>query len=257
MTQVITACCGKCESLNLYLLRKPDRTGLYCASCGSWQTWVGKKNITTYLQKGYKISDTPIQTDYGTRQKEVSEIYGMDNTSKATKETHEKHSIVLEERCTSCGHNLKETAEIRQKGSHTGLYCSNCSSWIKWVSKKERPLLKSLIKGVESTENEDSDLPFTPVNNQERDSDFADEYSYNPNGSFSSIENIPKPSKNNQQKEEICSTCVTSILKCDSEDIEASIYKKEDTMIVLRNQDFNVIGSINIKYCPTCGKKLV
>lgn len=42
--------------------------------------------------------------------------------------------------CKKCG---EREIYLQYRGMQVGAYCSNCGSWIKWVGKKELPLLKS------------------------------------------------------------------------------------------------------------------
>lgn len=37
--------CKKCGSRDLFLRECGSATGLYCADCGAWQKWVGKKEL--------------------------------------------------------------------------------------------------------------------------------------------------------------------------------------------------------------------
>ena len=37
--------CKKCGSADLFLQESGPSTGLYCADCGAWQKWAGKKEL--------------------------------------------------------------------------------------------------------------------------------------------------------------------------------------------------------------------
>ena len=45
--------------------------------------------------------------------------------------------------CEKCG---SMDLFIKSNGSQTGLYCSDCGKWIKWVSKSELPLVEKFIE---------------------------------------------------------------------------------------------------------------
>lgn len=44
--------------------------------------------------------------------------------------------------CNKCG---SIDVFIQNKGSQKGLYCSDCCSWLKWISKKESPIVEEYI----------------------------------------------------------------------------------------------------------------
>lgn len=45
--------------------------------------------------------------------------------------------------CPKCG---SMDVFLSPKNTHLGLYCSDCASWIKWISKKEEPIVKYFIE---------------------------------------------------------------------------------------------------------------
>lgn len=56
--------------------------------------------------------------------------------------------------CDKCG---SVDVFTRSKGNQTGLYCSDCCSWLKWVSKKELPIVEEYINRnkIENEKEED------------------------------------------------------------------------------------------------------
>lgn len=42
---------------------------------------------------------------------------------------------------------------IKENGSQTGLYCSHCGRWIKWLNKKEKRLYENELNKPEETKN--------------------------------------------------------------------------------------------------------
>lgn len=54
--------------------------------------------------------------------------------------------------CNKCG---SMDVFIKQNGGQTGLYCSDCGSWIKWVGKSELPMVERFI------EEQKKDVPIT------------------------------------------------------------------------------------------------
>ena len=47
-------------------------------------------------------------------------------------------------KCKKCN---SENLMIIEKRPHNGLYCKDCLSFIKWVSKKELPIIKHILNG--------------------------------------------------------------------------------------------------------------
>lgn len=45
--------------------------------------------------------------------------------------------------CTKC---RSKDLFLRKSGSNTGLYCGDCGAWLKWVGKKELPLVERFIE---------------------------------------------------------------------------------------------------------------
>lgn len=45
--------------------------------------------------------------------------------------------------CTKCG---SIDVFIDERSTHTALLCGDCGNWIKWISKKEMPLVKRWIE---------------------------------------------------------------------------------------------------------------
>lgn len=45
--------------------------------------------------------------------------------------------------CNKCG---SMDVFIKQNGGQQGLYCGDCGSWMKWVSKSELPLVERFIE---------------------------------------------------------------------------------------------------------------
>ena len=45
--------------------------------------------------------------------------------------------------CPKCG---SKDLFLRKSGNNTGLYCGDCGAWIKWVGKKEIPLVERFIE---------------------------------------------------------------------------------------------------------------
>lgn len=47
--------CKKCANQDYYLKMRGFQVGLYCSHCGSWQKWVGKKDLLNYKSNGHPI----------------------------------------------------------------------------------------------------------------------------------------------------------------------------------------------------------
>lgn len=47
--------CKKCGATDYYLQEKGFQVGIYCAVCGSWQKWIGKKSLNEYRMGGHRV----------------------------------------------------------------------------------------------------------------------------------------------------------------------------------------------------------
>lgn len=57
--------------------------------------------------------------------------------------------------CKKCG---SKKVVLEESGCQTGLYCSECNSWIKWVDKKEKPVVLNYIESLNNKEEIDKDI---------------------------------------------------------------------------------------------------
>ena len=60
--------------------------------------------------------------------------------------------------CPKCG---CYTMEYRSMGPHIGKYCTNCTKWIKWVSRKDMP--EEIAARVTDTTESLYDIADTPI----------------------------------------------------------------------------------------------
>lgn len=51
--------------------------------------------------------------------------------------------------CPKCG---STDVFLEERGLHTALLCGDCGQWIKWVGKKELPLVKRFIESKRNWE---------------------------------------------------------------------------------------------------------
>lgn len=51
--------------------------------------------------------------------------------------------MVRQYECGKCG---SKYLFMKKSGNHTGLYCSYCGSWLKWVGKKEIRVVERFIE---------------------------------------------------------------------------------------------------------------
>lgn len=49
--------CNNCGSSGIYLAKKGPQIGAYCAECNRWIKWIGKKDITDFTRKGFKVHE--------------------------------------------------------------------------------------------------------------------------------------------------------------------------------------------------------
>ena len=57
--------------------------------------------------------------------------------------TQNRGDVMKQYSCPKCG---SKDLFLKESGNHTGLYCGDCGSWLKWVSKKEKPLVERFIE---------------------------------------------------------------------------------------------------------------
>lgn len=58
--------------------------------------------------------------------------------------------------CKKCG---SVDVFLKSNGTQTGLYCSDCGAWLKWVGKKEIPLIEKWIEDNKPKQtNQENDL---------------------------------------------------------------------------------------------------
>lgn len=100
--------CKKCGSVSNFMRTKGANVGIYCSDCKSWIKWVGK-NERFILQR----EDVPL-----------------------IEEDEFEVELKSPEKCRKCGCTELFT-ESSRSGVHTGLYCSQCGAWVKWVKKKK------------------------------------------------------------------------------------------------------------------------
>lgn len=55
--------------------------------------------------------------------------------------------------CKKCG---QTDVFVKQVGKQTGLYCSNCSAWIKWLTKEE---IKNVFKYIKEQSDDENVSP--------------------------------------------------------------------------------------------------
>ena len=74
--------CEKCGRVDLYLLHVGNNTGLYCADCNSWITWISKKLIPMYEKAGvnFETNFKKESENINTTSQEITDI--VDNAEK-------------------------------------------------------------------------------------------------------------------------------------------------------------------------------
>lgn len=148
---------------------------------------------------------------------------------------------------------------LRKKGQDkTGLYCSVCGRWIKWVGKKE---LQNYTRRGMKIHPEDYIL--SGDISQDIDTSSATDHVHGSVQSRNSVVNdfsdilsgsSDEPAQSSS--ESVCPTCVSGVLDTisKSEDISLSIF---DGMLIARSRDNSrLFGTFRIAHCPTCGKEV-
>lgn len=49
--------CSRCFSTGKYLVKLPDRIGLYCSNCDKWIKWVNKKDFDMLARQGIPVRE--------------------------------------------------------------------------------------------------------------------------------------------------------------------------------------------------------
>lgn len=258
--------CVKCSSYNLYILTKEDKLGLYCASCGKWQKWIGKKNLGDYKREGYKVFDTKQETDYGTRQEDAEKVIsaslGKENqTNHTNNQAENQKSPIIHDECSKCYKSLDGNTYIKKSGTHTGEYSSCCDKWIRWIPKKELANYeeKHNVNIVEPKQQEE----FNPFDTES----LVNEYEMDELGDLQE-----KVITNNYDKrlgstipekdtDDICFVCETGSIEgtWEQSDVQAefTIYKGDDeSLLIVRDIEGIPIATIPIHHCPKCGTEL-
>ena len=147
----------------------------------------------------------------------------------------------MESLCRKCG---STGFYIQQRGMQIGMYCDTCGSWMKWVGKKELPILKRkgyaiLPQNVEVTLKGSKDLGLEKV---DKLPDF-------PNADLGvTTFNSPKVTV-----EPIVPPSVSSTMPF--ADMEAEIERRvAERLKVIEEQKKNSIEEVTIDegYCPVC-----
>lgn len=145
--------CGNTDCKSVYMLKKENQIGLYCNKCGKWLKWVGKKEVVALRGMGVIFhrncyQNSQVHTDVQpklvvTKQSnlgvQISDDIPFEQPNSVQVVNKEqnvqtKPAVKSEEQlsCLSCGGT---TFEKRQVSMHTGLYCTNCGKWRKWIKK--------------------------------------------------------------------------------------------------------------------------
>lgn len=154
--------------------------------------------------------------------------------------------------CTTCG---CRDAFLRRKGNNVGLYCGGCERWYKWLGKKDVDAYKARGFKVHDEKwfppssggpaPEEAYLAPTPQPPYAQDS-----YPVAPDRT------LPTPPASAMSNFDICQVCASGVLEPigRTHDLHAMIF---GGVLTLRNRAQNCeYGSVRVKFCPECGKKL-
>lgn len=178
--------------------------------------------------------------------------------------------------CVTCGGNK---FFLREKGPNVGLYCSMCEKWQKWVSKKDLPTFKRQgykvypADYVPDTLGVVDDKPiFEPIKN-DSGYDFGGQPSSKLIQSVATVnrqQNIfngsdsvepdfePDEDENdyNHSGDFHCNTCLTARMNVLSGTSTVSVLHDDKLLLISDSTGTKLLASIEIKYCPTCGRRL-
>lgn len=157
---------------------------------------------------------------------------------------------------------------LRKKGNATGLYCSHCGAWYKWLGKKEVMQYQHRGFKVYPEDYVPANLVSRPVSvasgvpvgvgvrgsfhNNEFDNDGDAPFALNTNVGY----NVQPKNISSEFVSNPCPTCISGVLDpiSTSDDVQASFF--QDVLMIYNKDKTKIFGSFRIKYCPTCGKKL-
>ena len=108
--------CRNTDCKAFYIEDRGNQKALMCGVCGKWQKWVGKTELRALLAQG------------------VSVVKSQNNASLDKKISNNNNKNIQENAliCSVCGN---KKFEKKQVSIHTGLYCTQCGRWLKWVKK--------------------------------------------------------------------------------------------------------------------------
>lgn len=182
--------------------------------------------------------------------------------------------------CGSCGHNQ---FFLREKGPNVGLYCSMCEKWQKWVSKKDLPTFKRQGFKVYPPDYVPDSLgvmtepSFTPVPNpngydfdgQPSNKLFNAVQKHQQTASVATqsfhgaddfepdeVEDEDNEAEYNHAGKLDCNTCLTGSMDVMSGLALISVLPADNLILVEDSTRTKLLASIEISYCPTCGRKL-
>ena len=256
----------RCGACSIYLKRKgnTDMVGAYCMDCGKWVKWVGKKDLNNLLKQGfivhnesYESPTVKLKQEQIARDKELLEKVTNVPNSNETTEVSKVENMELNLCCKNCGKLDLGTSYVRKiSGTHTGVYCSHCSSWVKWLSKKEIAYLESIGVDLNSLEPENK-KPKAQIHDENEYEDVDSEFNEDFFAEYDESED------NEYIDAEDKSTKVVNCDFCNGKSsLDPIIESKVNltyfagVLSIIDENETELLGSYKMSYCPRCGRDL-
>lgn len=258
----------KCGACSIYLKRKgtTDMVGAYCMDCGAWVKWVGKKDVNNLLKQGFivhpesYVSPTiKLKQDQLAKDREL--IAQVTNTSNYTqnKKVDNVENVELNLCCKNCGEQEIENVAVRKvSGTHTGVYCGCCGSWIKWLSKKQISYLESIGVDVNNTVEVIKKSNLTNIEGDAHKEDTFDEDYFAEYTEYDedSDEDYDEELEEEFEEETSCDFCNGLISLEPIVESKVNLTYFGGVLSIINENETELLGSYKLPFCPRCGRNL-
>lgn len=200
-----TCSCGSTEK---FLRRKGSATGLYCFNCEKWFKWVGKKDLPTYKNRGFRVHEegyTP-------------------NPLPSPPPQYQEH--------------VQNFGSSHPEPTH---YPNSHDNVPEYLRQHARPLDPNTVPQPPFEDNLTEDpLP----------DDFEDDVPVSNNLLRQGT------SQHMHEETEPCRTCITGIIEPYGKKPVVSATVTLGVLNIHNADKTKLYGSFELKYCPSCGRKL-
>ena len=107
----------KCGSLDFFIKKQGNNTGLYCSMCGKWQKWLNKDEIRLF-----EHYSTP-------KKKKIKKT----NADRIRSMTDEELAEFLRTTIAETGENMFLCSEYEETEHCKGHMCTECGAYLAWL----------------------------------------------------------------------------------------------------------------------------